>query len=52
MDIMSTFDAAQGFVGASRTQELNQLFFVDEFDPDKMYASAAALVAVQEMDAR
>ena len=52
MDIMSTFDAAQGFVGASRTQELNQLFFVDGFDPDKMYASAAALVAVQEMDAR
>ena len=52
MDIMSTFDAAQGFVGASRTQELSQLFFVDQFDPDKMYASPAALRAVQDMDAR
>ena len=52
MDIMSTFDAAQGFVGASRTQELSQLFFVDEFDPNKMYASPAALRAVQDMDAR
>ena len=52
MDIKSTFDAAQGFVGASRVQELTQLFFVDEFDPNKMYASKQALAAVAEMDAR
>ena len=52
MDIMSTFDAAQGFVGASRVQELSQLFFVDEFDPNKMYASKQALAAAAEMDAR
>ena len=52
MDVMSIFDAAQGFVGASRTQELSQLFFVDDFDPGKMYASNAALRAVEVMDAR
>ena len=52
MDVMSIFDAAQGFVGASRTQELSQLFFVDNFDPGKMYASQAALRAVEQMDAR
>ena len=52
IDMMSLFEAAQGFTGASRTQELNQLFIINEFDHKKVYASPKALEEFQKMNAR
>ena len=52
IDMMSLFEAAQGFTGASRTQELNQLFIMDKFDPNKIYASPKALEEFEKMNAR
>ena len=52
IDMMSLFEAAQGFTGASRTQELNQLFIINEFNPNKVYASPKALEEFQRMNAR
>ena len=52
IDMMSLFEPAQGFVAASRTQELNQLFIMDKFDPNKVYASPKALEEFEKMNAR
>ena len=52
IDMMSLFEAAQGFTAASRTQELSQLFIINEFDPKKVYASPKALEEFQNMNAR
>ena len=49
MDMNSLFEAAQGFTGASRTQEINQLFIIKEFDPSKIYASPKALEEFERM---
>ena len=45
-------EGGQGFVAASRVQELSQLFFIQKFDPDKMYADPRALQEVERMNAR
>ena len=52
IDMMSLFEPAQGFTGASRTQELKQLFIIDKFNPKKVYASPKALEEVEKMNAR
>ena len=52
IDMMSLFEAAQGFTGASRTQEIGQLFIIKEFDPQKIYASPKAMEEFQMMNAR
>ena len=45
-------EGGQGFVAFSRVQELSQLFIIDKFDPDKVYADHRALLEIQRMDAR
>ena len=52
IDMMSLFEPAQGFTGASRTQELNQLFIMDKFDPKKVYASPKAIEEFERMNIR
>ena len=52
IDMMALFEPAQGFTGASRTQELKQLFIIDKFNPKKVYASPKALEEVEKMNAR
>ena len=45
-------EGGQGFVALSRVQELSQLFIMDKFDPDKVYADHRALLEIQRMNAR
>ena len=52
IDMMSLFEPAQGFVAASRTQELEQIFIIDKFNPNKVYASPMALEEFEKMNAR
>ena len=52
VEAKSFWEGGQGFVAASRVQELSQLFFIQKFDPDKMYADPRALLEVERMNAR
>jgi exonuclease III len=52
IDMMSLFEAAQGFVAASRTQELAQLFIIGNFDHKKVYAAPEALEECEKMNER
>ena len=38
-DALNIFEEAQGYVMLSRVQEMNQVFLIDGFDPDKIYPS-------------
>merc|ERR1711954_499797 len=47
VDLRSVFEAAQAYVMASRVQELDQLFILEELPQEKIYANQSALA---EMD--
>ena len=49
-DIDSIFEEGQGYVMLSRVQELKQVYFVDKFNPEKLYPSKKALFEVGRMD--
>ena len=44
------FEEAQGYVMFSRVQEQNQVFIIEEFDPNKIYPSQKALAEVERMN--
>ena len=50
LDVKSTFEEAQGYVMFSRVQELNQLYIIDEFNPNKIYLSAKAIKELERMN--
>ena len=50
LDVKSIFEEAQGYVMFSRVQEMNQLYIIDEFDPNKIYPSAKALKELERMN--
>jgi exonuclease III len=52
IDMMSMWEAAQGFVGASRTQEIGQLYIFNDFNPNKIFANPKALEEHEKMNAR
>ena len=52
IDAKSFREGGQGFVAFSRVQELSQLFIIDKFDPDKVYADDKALLEITRMNAR
>ena len=52
VDVKAMCEEAQGFVAASRVQELSQLFIMEKFDSDKVYASEEVLKEYQRMNAR
>ena len=45
-------EGGQGFVAFSRVQELDQLFIIEKFEPDKVYADEKALLEISRMNAR
>ena len=47
VDLKSVFEAAQAYVMASRVQELDQLYILEELPQEKIYANQSALA---EMD--
>ena len=49
IDLRSVFEAAQAYVMASRVQELNQLYILEELPEEKIYASAAALTEIERL---
>ena len=49
IDLRSVFEAAQAYVMASRIQELDQLFILEELPQDKIYASHAALEEIDRL---
>merc|ERR1712208_177044 len=49
VDLRSVFEAAQAYVMASRVQELNQLYILEELPEEKIYASAAALTEIERL---
>ena len=52
VDAKSFKEGGQGFVAFSRVQELNQLYFIGKFEPDKVYAQEGALLEFDRMNAR
>ena len=44
------FEEAQGYVMFSRVQEQNQVFIIEEFDPNKIYPIQKALAEVERMN--
>ena len=52
VDVKAMSEEAQGFVAASRVQELSQLFIMEKFDSGKVYASEEVLKEFQKMNAR
>ena len=52
LDLDSTFEAAQGYVALGRNQALEQLFIMNKFDPDKIYAAPKALEEYERMNDR
>ena len=50
LDISSIFEEAQGYVMLSRVQELDQVFILNKFDPDKLYPSQKALRELERMN--
>ena len=49
-DTESIFEEAQGYVMLSRVQELNQVYLVKKFNPQKLYPSQKALAEVGRMN--
>ena len=50
LDVKNIFEEAQGYVMFSRVQELNQLYIIDEFNPNKIYPSSKALKELERMN--
>ena len=49
-DIGSVFEEGQAYVMLSRVQELKQVYFVDNFNPEKLYPSQKALAELERMN--
>ena len=49
IDLRSVFEAAQAYVMASRVQELNQLYILEELPQDKIYANQSALAEIDRL---
>ena len=49
IDVKSVFEAAQAYVMASRVQELDQLFILEELPEEKIYANQAALREIERL---
>jgi hypothetical protein len=49
LDLRSVFEAAQAYVMASRIQELEQLYILEELPQDKIYASHAVLEEIERL---
>ena len=49
-DLADIFDEAQGYVMLSRVQELEQIFILNKFNPDKLYPSKKALGELERMN--
>ena len=49
-DVLNIFDEAQGYVMLSRVQEMEQVYLIDGFDPDKIYPSKKALNELERMN--
>ena len=47
---MSIFEEAQGYVMLSRVQELEQVYILDQFNPNKIYPSEKALKEADRMN--
>ena len=49
-DIENVFEEAQGYVMLSRVEELDQVYIIDDFNPDKLYPSKKALAELERMN--
>ena len=49
IDLRSVFEAAQAYVMASRVQELDQLYILEEMPQDKIYANQTALTEIERL---
>ena len=49
IDLRSIFEAAQAYVMASRVQELEQLYILEELPKDKIYANHTALTEIERL---
>merc|ERR1711888_507827 len=49
IDLRSVFEAAQAYVMASRVQELEQLYILEELPQEKIYPSQAALQEIERL---
>jgi hypothetical protein len=49
IDLRSVFEAAQAYVMASRVQELEQIYILEELPENKIYASHAALEEIERL---
>ena len=50
IDLRTIFEAAQAYVMLSRVQEIAQLFILEEFPEDKIYANHAALREIERLE--
>merc|ERR1711888_61771 len=49
IDLRSIFEAAQAYVMASRVQELDQLYILEELPENKIYANQTALAEIDRL---
>ena len=49
LDLRSVFEAAQAYVMASRVQELDQVYILEELPKDKIYANQSALAEIDRL---
>ena len=49
LDLRSIFEAAQAYVMASRVQELDQLYILEELPESKIYANQTALAEIDRL---
>ena len=49
IDVRSVFEAAQAYVMASRVQELDQLYILEELPQEKIYANQSALAEIERL---
>ena len=49
IDLRSVFEAAQAYVMASRVQELDQLYILEELPQEKIYANQSALAEIERL---
>ena len=49
-DLLNIFEEAQGYVMLSRTEELKQVYIIDDFNEHKIYPSSKALRELERMN--
>ena len=49
IDLRSVFEAAQAYVMASRVQELDQLYILEDLPEEKIYANQSALAEIERL---